>query len=370
MSRLRLAIPRTLRARHSGFSIIEVLIASLIMAVVVIGVLSIYAKSNKTASDQQQYVQIQQDVRAAIYYISRDARMAGAALPSNFTYAAIEGTDNEAQGGTIQPDRIKIMGNVEEPMSITIKTCNGNGTHISLANYSLEQLSYPDSYYIGKIVLIFPSSSSACTGTAVRQITNVHHDANGQNESFNFNPGPNTINLPHGLKDICADTDWSGGTIMFGNVYEYWLDVTGHYSGLTAGVNGYIGGGASGVLYQTFNNAYNALAMNIEDLQVQYNGNFDGDASGTLDGFTDWNSSWTTTQIASIRQVRIWVVGKTPGRFTSISEAPLASGSIFRHPAIANSPAGTTDDWCRRFVLETTSNIRNLSLGLYNTGVR
>ncbi len=371
MSRLRLAIPPAPRRRQAGFTIIEVLIASLIMAAVVIGALSIYVKTNKTASDQQQYVQIQQDVRAAIYYVSRDVRMAGAGLPSNYFQAAIQGTDNEDQGGTVKPDRIQIMGNMEAPFSLTIQSCNGSGTKITLADHSFEQYPYPDSYYVGQICLLLPKSSSTCTGAAVRQITGVIHNSGGTNEAFQFSHGQaKDINPPGGLKDVCADTEYVGGTVLFADFYEYWLDVTGNYTGLTAGTNGYIGGGTAGVLYQTHDNTYSPIAMNIEDFQVQYDGNFDGDSSGTLDGFTDWNSSWTATQIASIRRVRIWVVGKTPSRFTSISAAPQSSGSIYRHPAIANSAAGTTDDWCKRFVLETTSNIRNLSLGIYNTGVR
>jgi prepilin-type N-terminal cleavage/methylation domain-containing protein len=362
---------RDSRRRPAGFTIIEVLIASLIMAVILVGALSIYVKSNKTASDQQQYVQIQQDVRAAMYYVSRDARMAGAGLPSNFYQAALQGTDNENQGGAVQPDRLQIMGNIEEPFGATIQSYNGSSANVTLSDQSYEQFPYPDAYYVGKIILILPKPGSTCWGAAVRSISHVTHNPGGTNEGLNFSPGQAPgINPPGGLSDVCPDTEFTGGTVISCDLYEYWLDVTGNYSGLTAGTNGYIGGGTGGVLYQTRNGVHSPIAMNIEDLQIQYNGNFDGDSSGTLDGFTDWNSAWTATQIAGIRQVRIWVVGKTPGRFTSISAAPQASGSIFRHPAVANSPAGTTDDWCKRFVLETTSNIRNLSLSLYNTGVR
>lgn len=357
--------------RRAGFTLMEVLIAGLIMIIIVVGALSIYVKSNKTAADQQQYVQIQQDVRGAIYYLSRDVRMAGAGLPSNFLQAALQGTDNESQSGTVQPDRIEIMGNMEEPFSLSIQSCSGSGTHITLNDHSFEQFPYPDSYYTGKIVLLLPKSSSSCWGAAVRQITSVSHSSGGTNEGFNFSPGQAIgIDPPGGLRDVCADSEYAGGTVVFLDLYEYWLDITGNYPGLTAGQNGYIGGGTGGVLYQTRNNAHNALAMNIEDLQIQYNGNFDGDSSGTLDGFVDWNSAWTATQVASIRQARLWVVGQTPTRFVSISAAQVTGGSLYRHPAIANSPAGTTDDGRKRFVLETTANVRNMSLNLYNTGLR
>jgi hypothetical protein len=260
---------------------------------------------------------------------------------------------------------------MEEPFQLTIQDCIGTGTQVRLNDYSFEQFPYPDSYYINKLVLVFPNASSTCSGAAIRQITGVTHNPHGTNEKLAFSSKHNNdFNPKHGLKDVCDDAEYTGGTVMFADINEYWLDTTGNYPGLTAGVDGYIGGGTGGVLYQTHINIHNPLAMNIEDFQVQYNGNFDGDAQGTLDGFTDWNTSWTPTQVASIRQVRIWVVGKTPIPFASISQAQITGGSLYRHPGIANSPAATTDDWKKRFVLETTVTVRNMSLNLYNVGVR
>jgi len=357
--------------RREGFTLIEVLIASLIMIIIVVGALSIYVKSNRTATDQQQYVQTQQDVRAAMYYLSRDVRMAGQGLPSNFLWAAVQGTDNENQGETIRPDRVRFMGNIEEPLRLSIQKYMGSSSNTTLLDFSLEQNTYPDSYYIGKIVMVFPNPNSTCTGAAFRQISSVRHSAGGTLEGFDFAPGQAPgINPPGGLSDVCASDDYDGGTIMFCDVYDYWLDITGSYPGLTAGQAGYIGGGTGGVLYQNRNGINNALAMNIEDLQVQYNGNFDGDAGGTLDGFTNWNSAWTAAQISCIRQVRLWVVGQTPTRFVSISAASGSGPSLYRHPGVANSAAGTADDGRKRFVLETTINVRNMSLNLYNVGVR
>ena len=131
-------------------------------------------------------------------------------------------------------------------------------------------------------------------------------------------------------------------------------------------MNGYIGGGAAGVLYVTNNDVHYPLAQNIENIQFQYNGNFDGDSARTLDGFADWNSAWTPTQIASIRQIRIWVLGRTEDRFVSIPAMPSRNTYLYRRPAIANSPAAATDDWHKRFLLDSTSNIRNMSLDVYN----
>jgi hypothetical protein len=53
-----------------------------------------------------------------------------------------------------------------------------------------------------------------------------------------------------------------------------------------------------------------------------------------------------------------------------VSGRPDAAIHVYRRPAMANSPAAATDDMHRRFLLESTSNVRNLSLNLYNRGER
>jgi type II secretory pathway pseudopilin PulG len=356
--------------RSAGFTLIELLVGNLIMLIVVVGALSIYVRSNKVSADQQQYARVQQDVRAAMYYLARDVRMAGAELPSNFQCNALEGVDNEDQGGSVRPDRLTIMGEIDEPFKMTIQSCEGKGTKIKLEDNSLDQYPYPDDYYIGKIVLLLPKPGSTCQGGAIRQITNVKHKKKDNEESFEFSPKATTINPPNGLRDICEDGEFDGGLVFFNYIKQYWLDVTGNAPGLTAGVNGYIGGGAAGVLYVTNNDVHYPLAQNIENIQFQYNGNFDGDSAGTLDGFTDWKNTWTLQQIGTIRQVRMLVLGQTPDRFVSVSAAPSGSTYLYRRPAVGNSPAADSDDGHKRFILESTSNLRNISLNIYNTGQR
>jgi len=354
-----------LRRSRPGFTILELLIASLIMVVVVIGALSMYTKSHKTSADQQQYVRLQQDVRASLYFLSRDVRMAGAGLTSDFFSQALEGTDNENQGGEVQPDRLKLMGNIDEPFSLPVQNCGGNATQVSFEDYSFEQYPYPDSYYVGKHVLLVPRPSSGCANAILRQVTQVIHNPGGTNEKFKFGASQG-INPPGGTKPPCAAADYDGGSVVLSQVREYWLDTTGNASGLTAGVNGYIGAGTAGVLYQTTNGVHYPIAQNIENLQFRYNGNFDGDVNGTLDGFQDWSTAWTAEQIGRIRQVRIWALGRTPARFASVSGTSAGGTYLYRRPAMANSPAATSDDWHKRFLLESTSSIRNLSLDVYN----
>jgi len=139
---------------------------------------------------------------------------------------------------------------------------------------------------------------------------------------------------------------------------------------LTVGEDGYLG--IPNTLYLTTiaedgSVMHMPLAQNIENLQFQYNM---VDGSGNFLGFTEWDDSWTIDDRSRIRQVRIWVLGKTPDPFVSVSGDAPTNLHLYRRPAIANSPQATEDDKHRRFLLESTANIRNLSLNIYNTGTR
>jgi hypothetical protein len=262
------------------------------------------------------------------------------------------------------------MGNIEDPLVLTIQKIPGNSGKIVINDQSFEQNGYPDSFYLGRTVLMLPNPASSCRGGSVRTINEVFHNNPGTNEFLRFQSGETPgVNMPGGLSNICADSEYApNGLLLLIDVNEYWLDVTGNAAGLTAGVNGYIGGGTGGVLYATKNGVHCPLAQNIETIQFQYNGDLNAD--GQMDGFTNWNASWTKTQVAAVRQVRIIVVGRTRDAFASITKVPVSSLYLYRRPPAANTAAATSDDWHKRFLLETTSTLRNASLNIYNTGAR
>lgn len=118
----------------------------------------------------------------------------------------------------------------------------------------------------------------------------------------------------------------------------------------------------------TNNGIHLPIAQNIENLQFEYNGDLNDD--GVLDGFQSWSNAWTADQVMRIRQVRVIIVGRTPNRFVSVSGKVPANIHNYRRPNISDSPGSTTDDNHRRFVLETTANVRNLNINIYNSGQR
>ena len=357
--------------RTGGFTLIELLVGSAVMLVAVLGALFIYSRSNKVSVEQQMVTEVQNDVRSSMFFLSRDLRMAGAGLPEEFASYFIEGRDNEDQGGAeVMPDRVMLMGNIEDPLNLPIRNYQGSAATLDIEDFSFEQYPYPDLYYANKYVLVLPNPESGCRAGEVRVVTHVTHNTGGSNEKFNFSPGlAPGIDPPGGLSGTCSSpNDYDGGMISFIDVKEYWLDVTGNYPGLTAGVNGYIGGGEGGVLYVTSNGVHFPLARNIENFQIEYNGDLDNDL--ILDGWSPWNNAWTLPQLARIQQVRMWVLGRTDQAFTSVGGRVPGAVQIYRRPALSNSPAAAADDKHRRFLLESTSNVRNMSLNLYNLGQR
>jgi prepilin-type N-terminal cleavage/methylation domain-containing protein len=359
--------------KHKGFTLIELLVGSSVMLVVILATLALYMRSNRVAVDQNMYAELQHDIRSAMYFITRDMRMAGAGLPIEFSGYYFEGTDNEDQGGggQVNPDRLKILGNIEDPLNLSIQNYQGSSINLSVTDYSFEQYPYPDEYYANKIVLILPNPSSGCRAGEVRLITHVTHSSGGNTEKLNFSPclAPG-IDPPGGLSGTCgSSSDYDGGLVTFIDVKEFWLDVTGNYPGLTAGQDGYIGNGQGGILYATLNNVHYPLAQNVENLQFEYDG--DMDDNGQLDGFVPWQNTWTLDQINRIRQIRILILGRTPNPFVSVSGTVPANLYIYQRPVLSNDPNGLGQpDRHKRFLLESTSNIRNLTLNLYNTGTR
>ncbi len=357
--------------RAAGFTMVELLVGSAVMLVAVLGALFIYSRSNKVSVEQQMVTEVQNDVRSSMFFLSRDLRMAGAGLPEQFGGWFLEGENNEDQGAEVLPDRVILMGNIEDPLNLPIRSYQGSAVVLDIEDFSFEQYSYPDAFYANKYVLVLPNPDSLCRAAEVRVVTHVTHSTGGTNERFNFSPGlaPN-VDPPGGLSGTCSSSDdYDGGTISFVNIKEYWLDVTGNYPGLTAGVDGYIGNGEGGILYCTHNGVHFPLARNIENFQLEYNGDMDNDL--LLDGWSPWQVTWTVAEVARIQQVRMWVLGQTAQPFTSVGSGTVPGAvQTYRRPALSDSPAAAADDKHRRYLLESTSNVRNMSLNLYNLGQR
>ena len=366
-----------------GFTVIEILVGSLIMLAIIMATLALYTKSNRVSVDQQGFAELQHDVRAAMYFVSRDIRSAGIGLITDIVGCSLEGIDGHGPAPE-SPDSLKLMGGFDAPLSLSVQDVDG--TNFKVDASEMNNNPYQEEDYENMDIII---TSQICPGCfAIRHISNVSWPDGGSPATFVMPPGQSNFNPPGGLSDTgCAQECWADAKITFVEIKQYWLDTTGNpgdYPDLNpvVGQDGYLGIPYTLYLTSIDKNesiTHMPLALNIENLQFQYFGDLDDD--GILDAPIDWeNSNWTidpinddeaTKQakmdlIRRIHMVRIWVLGRTKNPYMGVSGIPSTNLHLYRRPAVANSPVGEETDKHRRFLLESTAQIRNLSLNLYN----
>lgn len=98
---------------QSGFTLVELLISMAVAGVVMASVYSSYYSQQKTYVTQEQVAVMQQNLRAAMYHLERDIRMAGydptgkagAGIPTAPTATSFQFTkDDNNNSGTLLPD--------------------------------------------------------------------------------------------------------------------------------------------------------------------------------------------------------------------------------------------------------------------------
>jgi type IV pilus assembly protein PilW len=101
-----------------GFTLVELLVAMAIMGIVMAGLYSVYYAQQKSALVQEQVAAMQQNLRAALYFLEREIRIAGynpeqtaaaGIVTMNNTNIRIamdlhDGADNDGDGNTDEPD--------------------------------------------------------------------------------------------------------------------------------------------------------------------------------------------------------------------------------------------------------------------------
>jgi hypothetical protein len=378
---------------RSGLTLVELLIGSTIILMVILASLSLYMRSNRVSVDQLQFTDLQHDVRASMFFVSRDIKSVGAGIAEEYCGYILEGVNNDPNqaAASVQTDRITILGN-SDPLRLVIQSFTPGAGTVTLepdefALFPYRAAAYPDDIkgYVNRIILILPNPDKDPTHGELGKITGVDLVTN----IITFDQI--SLALPNGLTPGGTAADFEGGTVHFVEPKIYWLDVDGNYPGLTAGTDGYMG--VPGVFYiSIWNTATNSLehqplAQNIEDLQFQYHGDMDGDqqlddnnGDTVIDGndFLNWNDDiltgpvvWSTdpTVVGGIRCVKMWILGKTENPYVSFSGTPPDGVKyIYGKPAIADSAEGASADKHRRFLLESTANVRNMSLNVYNAG--
>lgn len=178
------------RGRSSGFTLVEVLVSMAIVGIVLGAIYSLFISQSRTASVQEQVVTMQQNLRAAIYFMEREVRMAGY-NPARVTAGGAgqdidcNGTDDPSQSddsATLMTDESEAIGikNAQAGSLTFSRDLNGDGdscdsdesiTYV-LNGAMLEKNSTPIAENIETLLLEYLDSAGnpASTFGAIRQV--------------------------------------------------------------------------------------------------------------------------------------------------------------------------------------------------------
>jgi prepilin-type N-terminal cleavage/methylation domain-containing protein len=317
--------------RNSGFTIIELMIASAILAIVMVFTMQIFTVNNRAYIKIDSVVDTQQNVRAISSLFERDLRHAGMMVPEG---AAICGIDN-----TSAPDLLYISDHTAINPVDAIGTFDGARVlgGVTDVNSGVATLGLDD-------LVIEPDTPDPSYDT----------DGNGVNDSdFNENGGGviitdlsdpdrgsvcglvedvnlGTKSIRINIKTASFDTAASA-TLIAVPAIEYRIDSNKLYR--------------NGLL----------LADGVEDLQLAFfldsNGNFTLDV-GELHGISGNNYKAKDSDAADLRAVRFNVVTRTR------SEDERFTQGFFQN--MENRDAGTVQDGYRRRVHTAIVRMRNI----------
>jgi len=317
--------------RNSGFTIIELLIASALMAVVMVFTMQTFTLNNQTYVKIDSVVDSQQSVRAVASVIERDLRHAGMMVPEG---AAVCGIDN-----TTAPDRVYI------------------------SDYTATNPANAIGFFDGARVL---TSGNKFTGTATLALDTLviepgtpdpsyDTDGDGTNDSdFHVDGGVIIIDL----MDLDRGSDC--GVVTGVNLATNSITVNIVTAGLSGTPATYSLTAVPALEYRIDSTSLLRnnlrLADGIEDLQLTYfmdtNGNHSVDV-GELRGETSANSYLASASNASdLRAVRLNVVSRTRSE-----DDDFTQGSF---QATENRTAVAGQDGYRRRVHTTIVRMRNV----------
>lgn len=133
--------------KEEGFTIIELMVALVIAAIVTAAVYAIFITQQKTYAIQSGVTDMQQNARAAVMLMVRDLRMAGADIGSSFSVNDYAGTARTAsttvtQGTGDDPDQIIVVYATEPDTTAFVSNVSNNV--VTLTNVS----AFSDNDYI------------------------------------------------------------------------------------------------------------------------------------------------------------------------------------------------------------------------------
>jgi len=321
MTSARRDASRAHRHPEAGFSLVEVMAALVILAIAMTAVFATFISQQKSFTVQSRVAEMQQNLRQAVEYMSRDIRLSGygipdnVVIPNNVIAAGVTSIRSlYAKDNTTGPDQIYILYmfdmDANQPPAVNTTAMTGTGS----VNVDNTTGFLPAG---GELVLVTDGTTSDLFQTTLVAGGVLTFGAGayntGHTKLYGVGPPPSTVAKARFVRYfIDSTTDPAHPTLMVDRM-----------------------GGA----------AAQPLADDIEDMQLTYA----IDTSSPADGVVDvWTSNPATP--SQIRQVRLQFVART-----RLPEAGWAE----TRPALGNHPGGGTADGYRRRIYDVVIDVRN-----------
>ena len=307
------------RRPEAGFTLIEVMSALVILAIAMVAVFSTFTTQQKSFTVQNRVVEMQQNLRQAVEYMTRDIRLAGYGIPAPVTLP----TGKLPSGTTIRT--LFPIDNTAGPDSLYVFYCyDMDGYQPPTTNTSVIAVG-------AGIVNVAGITGFVTLGGELVLITDnttadLFETSGAAGTVLTFGGGGYSASAPRSYQ--------AGSTVAKARFVRYYIDTTTDPAHPTLMVDR-----MAGQLAQP-------VADDIEDMQLTYG--LDTNADGAVDAWI--TSPNVVTQIPQIRQVRLQLMAR--------SRLPDKDWRETRQ-ALGNHSGGTTTDGYRRRIIDVVIDVRN-----------
>jgi len=314
------------RHPEGGFSLVEVMAALVILSIALTAVFATFISQQKSFTVQSRVAEMQQNLRQAVEYLSRDIRLAGYGIPAN----------------VVVPDGIIATG-VTSVRSL----------------YAKDNTTGPDQVYI-LYIFDMDANQPPTTDNAAGVPANAGSITVPGIAGFLSTGGELVLVTDNTTADLYETSAAGGNTLTFGGGYAY---NSGHVQSYPSGPPAVTVAKARFVRYYIDNNtlmvdrmggaAPQPLADDIEDMQLSYG--LDTNADGVVDAMRNDVPGGpllaVPAEIPQIRQIRLRLIART-----RLTEA----GWSETRPTIGNrTDAAPPPDGYRRRTYDIVIDVRN-----------
>lgn len=328
----------------SGFTLIELLLTLAIFSIVMAAVLVTYNTQQHTYSVQKSIAEMQQNLRASMFMIARDCRLANAYLgadglgywkddaPSGSEWQYMEGVDSHNNYNNLGSDIIDIAY-ANFNVNAWLQPQPG-GEYMPRAS-SVSPVDDTDGFFDGDYVVISNGDHSN-----MQRLTSILEGSS----KLQHNPAGSPLNAPANT-DFPHDGYGAGTRIFKLRFVSYRIDHTdSDHPKLAACYDA-----LPDEVIPIEDRVYQPLANNIEDLQFEYI--FE---DGTVADEINNPPTGDPADFENLRAIRIHIVARSDREFPGYIPS--------RRPLLADHLPGQTDHYLRR-VYTMTVQCRNMGLG-------